>query len=633
MAYGLIDYNTLNDIANSLREKANTNVRYYPRDMARAIDAIVTGGGIDEPCMFSTGQYYTSYYDNSIINRYMAVGIEVTNTNPLEWQNPPNYYKVIDDSAEWAGFSPDGVIFYERDGVINNQTGNIYGLLLNNKWFNGGASIIDISDLFPYSSNITEPYCGKFTSKMVNSYYGCYKITNAVCGEYVSDMSNAYTYCSNMRTPACGNNVKYMKNTYASCYNVESIAMGPKVVNAYNAYSGCSNATGNVNLGDYLIDISYAFNNCCNVEAFHGTLSTVVYGDNAFTNCVNATFDKFELTNLENAYCMFENCGKLTDIGNFTKLVSADYMFNNCTNLHNIGRIDFNNVTSAVAMFSDVPGVTQETHDRLINTINTSANIKWVFRNCTGFEMAKISNRWQSTYDLNGMYYGCVVNDVDIDYDVNNISYVMYGSGLRSANCTENVTNMQYAFAYCYRLTDAIIGNNVTNAYSAYYHCSNLINAACGTKITELVETYRDCENLVHHAIGPNVTNLYYAYHGCINLQGDLDMLQVNRMFSAFYGANYIQNIVIRSDEIKFNRYHLENAFYRTNYDLRRNIVLTNYDSYVNFIDSSMNSIGQAEKIEENYIDPLAVNVNGVEYPAIRCAYNEAYNVYIYCTE
>lgn len=49
MPYGLIDYDTLKNIARAIRYKANTNRDYRPRDMAQAINTIKSGGGVDEP--------------------------------------------------------------------------------------------------------------------------------------------------------------------------------------------------------------------------------------------------------------------------------------------------------------------------------------------------------------------------------------------------------------------------------------------------------------------------------------------------------------------------------------------------------------------------------------------------------
>lgn len=631
MAYGLIDYNTLKNISNALREKTNSNVNYYPRDMARAIDAIVTGGAIDEPCMFSSGQYYDNYYDNNIINRYSAVGIEVSNTFPTDWDNPPEYFKIIDSYAEWAGFSPDSIVFYERSGSINNRNGNIYGMYVNNKWRNDQASIIDITDLFTYAGNITQPYCGNLTSKMVNSYYGCYNITDAVCGPLVSDMTNCYASCGNLRNAACGNSVKIMKNAYAGCYNLQTINIGPNVRDATNAFKYCSNATGEVNLGDYLISIENAFYECSNVSAFHGTLSNVEIGYYAFYNCQSALFDKLELDSLVNGEAMFQNCRNLTDIGNVGGFVSGAYMFDNCVNLVNIGNINFENAMNAYRMFSNVNFVSQELHDSILGTVNANANLVSMFYNCGGIDEAWISNRFNNLYKINALYMGSLINNLRIDPDVNNISYVMYGSGLVNAACTDSVTHMKYAFALCHELVDAVMGNNVTDASYAYWGCSNLVNAACGDSLTVMDSTYQDCANLERVAIGSNLTNIHQGYSGCVNLQGDIDLLNVNRMRYAFKNDANIQNIVIRSTDIELNRYHLEEAFYRTDYSLRRNIVLTNINSYTNFINYSMNTIGQAYMTE--ITNEESVNVNNVMYNTVRCAYNAAYNCYVYCTE
>ena len=632
MAYGLIDYNTLKDIGNALREKASTNVNYYPRDMARAITSIVTSNGIDEPCVFSMDQYYSNAYDNSIIHRDNAVGFEVCN-NLQTLANSTNL-KIIDAHAEWSSISPDNVVFYEREGTFNEQNGLIYGFYIDNKWANNKASAIDISNLFPYCYKITEPYCSKYTTKMVNSYYSCSNIRNAVCGDSVMDMTNAYMYCGNLVNAACGNNVKIMNGAYYYCGNVNNIVIGPNVKYADSAYYSCYNATGDVDLKNNLIKIDNAFYNCININKFSGDLNNVISANGAFNNCYKSTFDKFELSKLENGNYMFNNCQNLTDIGNISSLIYASAMFYNCINLVNIGNINFENVRQADYMFSGVPGVTQELHDRFINTINVNTPIYGIFANCTGFNKAYISNRWNNyTYNLNGMYSGCELTDVGFDYDVTSMAYILSGSNITLANCTDNIINMNTAYAYCQRLTDAVMGDNVNDTYRAYADCYNLLNAACGRNTQTLYDTYFNCFNLTTAAIGNNLTNIYRAYFNCFNLYGDLDLLNVNRMYQAFYNSAGLQNIIIRSNNIELNRYHLEYAFYRTDYTIRRNVVLTNQNSFNNFIAYSMNTFGQTLFTQDTFVDPVGVNVNNFEYAAVRYAYNELKNIYVYCTE
>ena len=630
MAYGLIDYNTLKDISNALRSKANTNVNYYPRDMARAIDSIVTSDGIDEPCMFSTDIYYNGPSDNSIIHRGDAVGFEVCNN--FQTIINSESYNIIDEHAEWSVASPDTVIFYERVGTINQRTGYIYGLYIDEKWPEDKGSVIDISNLFPYTYGITEAYCGKYTTKMVNTYYSCYGIREAVCKDYVTDMSFAYMYCGNIVNAACGNNVKTMNNAYYSCYNLTKAVIGPNVKYASAAYYGCHNINGEVNLGNNLEKIDTMFYDCNNITNFHGDLNNVVTADSAFSNCCNASFDRSDLTKLQYGYSMFNNCQNLKDIGNIGNLFNAGYMFYNCVNLVNIGNINFENIYSAPAMFYRVPGVTQELHDNFINTASNN-DFKLIFAYCNGINKAYISNRWSSTYNLNAMYQGCEITDIDFAVDATSMSYILCSSNTNIARCSDTIINMAYAFSNCNKITDAAMGANVNNAYRAYSDCLNLLNAACSDNIQTLYETYYNCTNLTTAAIGTNVTNIYQAYYNCVNLYGDLDLLNVNRLCRAFYNVSNIQNILITSNNIEMNRYHLENAFYRTDYTIRRNVVLTNQNSFNNFIAYSMNTFGQTLFTQDTFVDPVGVNVNNFEYAAVRYAYNEIKNIYVYCTE
>ena len=79
MPYGLIDYDTLNNIAKAIRYKANSNAQYYPRDMATAINGIRSGGGLDEPTFYSLQQFYQYYYDQSSFPSLYE--FEITNNN------------------------------------------------------------------------------------------------------------------------------------------------------------------------------------------------------------------------------------------------------------------------------------------------------------------------------------------------------------------------------------------------------------------------------------------------------------------------------------------------------------------------------------------------------------------------
>ena len=92
MPYGLIDYNTLNNIAKAIRYKANSNAQYYPRDFATAINGIKSGGGsFNEPVITTLYKFRpldNNNFNNSMINFREMTIFETTNNIPY---NEPSF--------------------------------------------------------------------------------------------------------------------------------------------------------------------------------------------------------------------------------------------------------------------------------------------------------------------------------------------------------------------------------------------------------------------------------------------------------------------------------------------------------------------------------------------------------------
>jgi hypothetical protein len=675
MSYGLIDYNTLRDIGDSIRFKTNSNRNYYPRDMARAINQIRTGDmGFDEPVSLQINNN-TAYLGAAMLNQ--LTGFEQINVWPENDANG-SYTKLIDD-VSWSGISPDKISLYFHPG----PGGLNFGLYVDgNKWAEDQSSIIDISNLFGYASNLKEAYCGKYTSNMHNTYYYCYNLIKAACGPYVNDMSYAYYGCSNLSRAVVGERVTNMAYSYCSCSNLTTAEFGPNVTDISYAYAGCYNLTGNITIPSTTLQMANAFGGCSNLQSINGNVEYVRNANNAFYYCINAVIDwaNFNWANLYDGNNLYSNRFSGTDVGDFPNLVYAGSIFENCHNLVNVGNFS-NKIISADYAFKYCYNLSQESHDKFINSLTTSGvsiRMYGTFISCYKIKNVHVRNTFNYA-SWSGTYSGVPIENLTFDPDVNYVGNMLQHCEIVNPVCPDSITNASFMYYGCRYITDAVCGNNVTNMGYMYWDCSNLINAVCGINTTDMHYTYYNCQNLLHAAcgdnvinmwmtyqncpnlidsacgnnvvnmfvtynnctnlqyanIGPSVINIYEAFENCIGLNHDVVISNenLNMLRFAFRYDNNLQNIAIHSKVITANKQIMENAFYRNNYSLRRNIVLTNLASFNNFIIQSYNSCGYFSKTNETYAEPLAVNVNGVEYNAVRCAYNTIYNCYIYCTE
>lgn len=682
MSYGLIDYNTLRDIGDSIRFKANSNRNYYPRDMARAINQIRTGDmGFDEPVSLQLNNN-TAHLGAAMLNQ--LTGFEQINVWPENGANG-TYTKLIDDIS-WSGISPDKISLYFHPG----PGGLNFGLYVDgNKWAEDQSSIIDISNLFGYASNLKEAYCGKYTSNMHNTYYYCYNLIKAACGPYVNDMSYAYYGCSNLSKAVVGERVTNMAYSYCSCSNLTTAEFGPNVTDISYAYAGCYNLVGNVTIPSSTLQMANVFGGCSNLQSINGNVEYVRNANNAFYYCINAVIDwaNFNWANLYDGNNLYSNHFNGTDVGDFPNLVYAGSIFENCHNLVNIGNFS-NKIISADYAFKYCYNLSQESHDKFISSLMTkdlstrgSVSMYGTFIGCDKIKNVHIYkfandnyyNSWGGTYSgvpienltfddnvtyigrmleysgiKNAIYPDSIINDYRMYHGCNNLIDAVCGNGIErmyytywecnnliNAACGPNVKRMEFTYYSCPNLINAACGENVMYMSQTYVNCFNLIHAACGNNVTDMFMAYENCCNLLEANVGNNVVNLYYAYNNCVNINTDIIIPNENLYMiqSAFRGANNLLNIAIHSTNLSSNKAMLNNAFYRSNYSLRRNIVLTNLASFNNFIIQSYNSCGYFLKTNETYAVPVAINVNGVEYNAVRCAYNTIYNCYIYCTE
>jgi hypothetical protein len=424
MSYGLIDYNTLHNIGDAIREKTNSTANYYPREFPTAIRTIVTGGqGFSKPVVPSLSMYVN---DNNVFNRGYALDFKIRNEVPDTNNNKE--LNIIED-FNWPGVSPDNVYFYSYGETNNNY--KEYGLLVNNKWSPNDVSIMDMSEFLTYTYNVRNAFSGPYTYSMRNTFYGCGNIINAVCGENVVDMTNAYYSCSNLMNAACGNNVRYFANAYRSCSNVVYGICGPNVTNMYGAYSSCSNLT-DVEIGNNVKDITEIAKYSSNLRNIIGNLSSVEVAYSAFQYCVNLVEIPHDMRMLKNADRMFENCQNISInsymrfMQNAYRITNAYAMFNNCISL-NYAEV-FENVVNAGEMYKNCNNIT---HAIVGDKVENAA---YMFQICTNLETIEMNGA--NITDASSMFYHCykLMNDIYLGPRANRI-----GGVLRNCDNVKNV--------------------------------------------------------------------------------------------------------------------------------------------------------------------------------------------------
>ena len=530
MGYGLIDNNTLINIANAIRNKANTSVNYYPREMAQAINQL-QAGGFSTPVVLSMTQFgFTNYlgiemnsynnyakYNSSSASRFDFVNVLPENANIIA-------------KADWEPFSQGDVYLYTHYDNYNR----IYGLYSPN--VNPETiSILDMSYIcysaYPYKENA---FCTPLTYKMDFAFNGCSYLTNAVCGNNVRYMRRTYQYCSNVTEGVCGDNVIDMSGAYGYCSNVINGHVGPNVVYAFEAFCEGNNLL-NLDLGNSVREIKNIANWC-------NKLTNVVGGDNV----VNAEY-------------AFYGDRYLNTVDPFPNIVNGAYTFFNCLSISR-----------------------ESTYNFMVNAKHLE-NAYQMFSNCTGGVNKAYIHK--NLIMAGGMFTNCFTL-TQVEQDVENIA-------------NYKLNGVDSMFANCYALNEPIIIPDL---------------------VTSMYGTYQNCYSLKNYQIGNNVTSISRAFANCYPLNSDVEIPEkVNLIGYAFYGCNAILNIAVLSNELSPNQpYSQINAFDRTIYTYRRNIVLTHRNAYNAFL--YCNCAGNWNKTEEEYAEPVEVFVNGKSYNTVRCS-------------
>lgn len=597
MGYGLIDNNTLSNIANAIRIKANSNANYYPSDMASAINQIKTSdGGFEYPVMLST----RSQRDNgSVINNMQGV-LYLETTNQLSnLLNSDNTAHVMYEE-DW-GMSPCKVSVYNRQGIYNLviATQALYvGMCPNfNSYYTGNTNN---TILVVYPNGVSQPdYQAKFGEVFTNSTYNqayiwdnkywnngtnCWRqiLTDGYGGALYNNIaqdgsnvvyvkhgtiyglgidSNEYSgndisivemdymaNASNVVTAYCGPYTRSMVNTYASCGAIKEAVCGRNVAYLINTYASCTGLEKAI-IGPNVVEATNAYVYCSNINNVIGTASSVINAQNAFYSCYNLR-RSIDFPNLVNGAGMFGYCANLIDPPSTPNLVNGYNMYYYANSLKTENVQEYLNTCTKL---KDVSGMfTCGPNENSLNVLalnfpNTVTDF------CNMFAGDPKYNVWDETNQVNVQHSWVSGDAVCPESTVNMRRTYASCNNLLNAIVGNNVVDMFSCYSGCNKLTEAVCGEKVVYFNNAYQGCQNLVNTACGNNVVYMAYAYYDCPNVVDAMCGPNVISMQYTYLRCYNLANAACGQNVIYMDNAYANCNNLHEPVCGDKVVYFN--------------------------------------------------------------------------------
>lgn len=537
-----------------------------------------------------------------------------------------------------------------------------------------GRNVYDMAYAYQNCWNLTgEPNIGPAVRNLLNAYYGCWNLTGTpVFGNNygLSDITNCYYNCSNLN----GGNVYLMQNqtgSYSSFWNALYNFNTNKRLNFFvlhnriwdntfkrntNSYSilGKPITWENINYNDLPNNIpnnkdSFVkggyYNNLYNMYVYQAT-GVVYLPTFTFSNIDSITIktqlrelngNQFSSTSIEPAVRRWEANNYIIEMyaGLYKWNYDCNNMFDNCKNLNlNLTELWGNgynwtetnrfsntfhncqNVYGTPFCPNNVSGYMYQTYMGCTNITGKAAcgdqitNMHSTYENCTSLEEAACG---LNVLDMNRTYYGC--------------------SNLKKAACEKSVQRLGNTYRECHSLLSPIVENYVTYMDNTYRNCYNMIGSAvCGPLVTDMENCYAGCNNLTKAVCGPSVQTFRNAYNGCSNITGSIKLGPdvYNKMNGCFYGCDRLQTIYIPNTGVYAGA--ANNAFYRTNYNTRQNIIVNSLFSYNDCRDYGnilCNSIFGNDSTTPDY---STIEVEGENINVVRYCYNLEHNVYLYCT-
>lgn len=592
MPYGLIDYDTLKNIARAIRYKANTNRDYRPRDMAQAINTIKSGGGFDEPFIPSLSNYFMNI-QNSL---YDITRIELVNHFP-DYNNLPYGYREF-GREYWPGISPANIVVYSYQaqqqrlllknanfiGIISNGQNISNGVNTRSVEVNGnpvtaqiGDVVMNTSQRYLVLSNANNNICWQNVIRGSNTYavstsdiFGLpisinndlyYNVSGNVLaigydGNFnenefsILDLTNAFSYAlmNNFVGPAiCGKYTRYMAYAYNSCYGAQitSPACGPNVVNMANAYYSCSNMIGNGKCGNNVRNMANAYYGCIGLES--GELGeNVINAYYAYYGCSNIRAMYGNLSHVVDGAYAFSYCTNLRDMShfNFPILYNGQSMFSGCTNLQSIPN-EFPDLMHASGMFYGCNNLTMMPKcPKLIDATGMFQEV----RSLTTEDIQNFIDYHVNLNDLSSMFeFGSTAdkaNLLNLNFPERIISINRLFSGNPNYN-TGIYDEPNKAYIYAPWVTGTALCPDMVKYISYTYAWDNfLTDAACGNNVIMMDHSFYYCYNLINAACGSNVTTMQNTYENCINLMNAACGENVETMNVTYANCISLENAV-----------------------------------------------------------------------------------------
>lgn len=226
--------------------------------------------------------------------------------------------------------------------------------------------------------------------------------------------------------------------------------------------------------------------------------------------CYSLKHVKLDMSGVTNAYCMFNNCHRLTDVDivNLESVTNMDNMFSSCYSLKELPDINANSCLNMQQMFSTCRSMVESPIIRNSSNVTTTFQM---FINCDILNKVNLFDT-SSVTNMISMFHRC---------------YILKKIPLFN---TQSVTDMNNMFSYCYKLRDVPKFNtsNVTDMNNMFRDCSELVNDSSKrglplfdtSKVTNMLEMFQSCGKLktIPHFNTSSVTNMIRMFNGCSNL-------------------------------------------------------------------------------------------------------------------
>ena len=502
--------------------------------------------GANWDCVVNSDIYSSAYLEdsnNTIGYSYSEVPFDLKEFKIIS--NEEIWYQAVDEALEpylrksdLSSITLKSSVFQENDNIYSVDCKNIP--FENNNAYCAFSNCFRLCNVTNLNQNITD---------MSYTFAGCpiqlYETGFPTIPNSVTDISGLFSNhpeWTEFPTQAFENTMNkvpsHLKNTMAGyfddCHSLINIP-----------YNIIFNTATN---------ISNTFRRCYNITDMPEIPDGVTNMSETFEGCYSLTNCNYSIPNsvIDMNYA-FSSCHKLENLPDFSNANSVRYansMFSHCYNMKNVSSLP-DSIEDGSYLFYNCTNLVNVSH--LPNSLTTAS---WIFADCTN--MVDIPN-FENCTNLTNMsyaFYYCfnLANaQINIPYGVTNIdSMFCQCRKLESVSTIipNTVTSIGAIFSWDSNLINVPdIPNSVTNISMAFQGCSKLVNIpTIPNSVTNLEYTFRDCSNLV---TAPNIPNtakdMYYTFYNCSNLTGDIYIHSENITYAygCFNNTSLTKNVYI----------------------------------------------------------------------------------------